>query len=184
MKNVILNNKLVRSVVLASSLVLSVFSAQANVILSFSESDVEVNLNESFTLSLYADTEFLSDSFFAFIMDVDFDNSVLSFDGFTRSSSFIANAPILPINGVYFDPSFATLSAFGSDILLGTLEFTTIGLGSRTIETISESFLSLIPVIAIGSESAFTNVNVVGVSAPGTIVIFGLALAMLVRRRV
>ena len=188
MKNVILNNKLVRSVVLASSLLMSAFSAQSSVILSFSESDVNVDLNDSFSLSLYADTQVPVDGFLGFMMDAGFDSSVLSFDGFNLSSNFVAGAPITPISGVYVDPLMASPVIFGSDILLGTLEFTAISSGSTTIETITESFQSILQNVVISTVGTFTDVTVnapvVGVSTPATISIFGLALVMLVRRRV
>ncbi|WP_158970834.1 hypothetical protein [Paraglaciecola sp. L3A3] len=188
MKNVILNKKLVRSVVLASSLLMSAFSAQSAVILSFSESDVNVDLNDSFSLSLYADTQVPVDGFLGFMMDAGFDSSVLSFDGFNLSSNFIAGAPTAPISAVYFDPMMMSPTIFGSDILLGTLEFTAIGSGSTTIETISESFQSILQFVVISTVGTSTNVTVntpvVDVSTPATITIFGLALAMLVRRRV
>jgi hypothetical protein len=173
MKNVILENKLVRMLTLTSVLLLSVFTAQADVILSFDESDIEVNLNETFTISLFAETELGADSFSLFSVDLNDFSSILSDGSFALGSDFL-DTPI----GFIYSSAFGT--AVGSNVLLGKFTFTAINYGAITLETISESF-SVLGINTILSDSASANISVV--STPARLGLFAIALAGLVSLR-
>jgi hypothetical protein len=194
MKNLITNNKIFRSLTLASLLLMSAFSAQAGLILSFDESDIAVELNDNFTLSLYADTEYLVDWFTTFSIDTSFDSSILSldsvtlgdFDG-TLDSAFYAD-PVLfsPIaDPVLFSPIIG-----GSGVFLASLSFTAIGLGDTTLNTINAVFSNIFsPAAAISVDLASANISVadssaVAVPEPATLGFFIIgALALFGLRR-
>jgi hypothetical protein len=183
MKNVILGKNMFRSLVLASSLILSAFSVQAGVILSFSEDDIEVGLNETFTVELYADTGSTApaDGIGNFSLDLSFDNSIINLDGFSLGGLFGVQSSF----GGTFTPIFSippfppTFVALGSDILLGTFTFTATDYGTTSLRSISESFQNLL--FQLEQTSASANVSVV--SAPAALGMFVIALAGLVRLR-
>jgi len=185
MKNVILGKNMFRSLVLASSLILSAFSVQAGVILSFSEDDIEVGLNETFTVELYADTGStgIADGIGNFNLDLSFDNSIIELKGFSVGGLFGAQSSF----GGTFTPIFSippfppTLVALGSDILLGTFTFKATNYGTTSLRSISESFNNLLIGPLETDTSASANISVV--STPATLGLFAIALAGLVRLR-
>lgn len=191
MKNIIKNNKLLRTLLLASSVVLGSFSAQAGVILSFSETAVEVGVNDSFNLDLLASTDvsIAADSFIAFSTDVLFDNSFLSLDSIDLGSDFTEDifSPGIAgfFNADFTNPFSPVLTASGDDILLASLTFTAIEVGNTSLASIVESFSSLLPFQTISVESAFADVSVsaVSVPAPATLGLFGISLLVLMRLR-
>lgn len=191
MKNVILNNKLVRSVVFASSLVLSAFSANADLLLSFSETDVEVGLNDTFSVELYAAPDAGVDSILSWGLDIAFDNGVIALNGFTLGSdftSFVAN-PFIDTDGI--GGTAALLPVFAPQILLGTFQFTAVGYGSTAMDTsytigdFFEGFTGLNQFAPTVFNSASANISVVSASTPGTIGLFSLAMLALagIRRK-
>lgn len=177
MKNVIINSKMCRTLILTSSLLLGTFNTQANVILSFVGDDISVGLNDTFEIALFAETETPSDSFIRFGLDIDFNSDILNYDGFALDSNF--SGPLA--DAFYFDPTFTSPSIGGSNILLGTFSFTAIDYGDTSLKTISESFTSLLSFITISSESASANISVV--SAPATLSLFAAAFLGLVGLR-
>jgi hypothetical protein len=177
MKNVILNNKLVRSVVLASSLVLSTFSANADLVLSFGEADVEVGLNDTFSVELYATPDALVDSIISWGLDLSFDNGVIALNNFTVGSDFMSliGPDLDGIGGVG-----ALGAVFAPNILLGTFEFTALDYGTTSVDTSYTSedlFEGFTTLNFFGSDfnSASTNISVV--SAPASIGLFAIAMA-------
>lgn len=177
MKNVILKNKLIRTLVFASSVVLSTFGAQANVILSFDETDIEVGLNESFTVNLLAETEVPADWFSFFSIDTSFESSFLSLDSVVLGD-FVGSLG----NATYTDPLLISPVVGGTNILLAAFTFTATDYGTTSLDTISERFTSLFsPAALITVDSASTDISVV--SAPATLGLFTIALAGLVSLR-
>lgn len=179
MKNVILGKNMFRSLVLASSLILSAFSVQAGVILSFGEDDIEVGLNETFTVELYADTGSTATAggIGSFNLDLSFDNSIINLDSFSLGGLFGAQSSF---GGTYIPTSFLDIVAIGSDILLGTFTFTATDYGSISLSSISESFQNIL-VPSLDQTSASANISVV--STPATLGLFAIALLGLVRLR-
>lgn len=178
MKNVILNSKVLKAFVLAGGLMMSTFSAQADLVLSFGESDVEVGLNDTFTLDLYVDVTAPVDSIISWGLDLDLSNSsLLNLNSFTLGgdfTSFSLGVDADGIGGAAFGP------LFGSNILLGTFEFTAVGYGSTSASTsttlgdIFEGFTTtnLFTPTVFNSPSA----NISVVSAPATVGLFGIAV--------
>jgi hypothetical protein len=178
MKNVILGKKMFRSLVLASSLILSAFSVQAGVILSFGEDDIEVGLNETFTVELYANTGSApAGGIGSFNLDLSFNNSIINLDSFSLGGLFDAQSSF---GGTYIPTSFLDIVAIGSDILLGTFTFTATDYGSISLSSISESFQNIL-VPSLDKTSASANISVV--STPATLGLFAIALVGLVRLR-
>ena len=177
MKKVILNNNLIRAFVLVSSLVLSTFSAQADIILTFGESDIEVGLNDSFTVNLYAETGTPSDMFSHFSLGTAFNSSILNLDSVTLGD-FTGSL----VDAAYFDPLFLSPFVGGSDILLASFAFTAIDYGSTTLSTINAAFSNLFSQNAtIVVDDASANISVV--STPATLGLFVMALVGLVSLR-
>jgi hypothetical protein len=177
MKKVILNNNLIRAFVLVSSLVLSTFSAQANIILTFAESDIEVGLNDSFIVNLYAETGTPSDMFSNFALETTFYSSILSLDSVTLGN-FVGSLA----DAAYFNPLFPSPIIGGSDILLASFAFTAIDYGSTTLSTINAAFSNVFsPNATIVVDEASANISVV--STPATLGLFAIALVGLVRLR-
>jgi hypothetical protein len=184
MKNVILNSKTLKAFVLAGGLLMSAFSAQADLVLSFGESDVEVGLNDTFTLELYVDVTAPVDSILSWGLDLDLsDSSLLDLNSFTLGSDFVSLPSDDGIGGAALVPPL-----FGSNILLGTFEFTAVGYGSTvasTSNTLVDIFEGFTTTSFFGPSvfnSASANISVV--SAPATVGLFGLAtLALLGFRR-
>ena len=194
MKNVIIGKNMLRSLVLIAGLVISAFNVQAGLILSFGEEDIAADLNETFTVDLYADTgsTAIADGIHSFNLDLSFDNSILNFESFSLGGLFVATSSF----GGAFTPIFsspsipATLVAIGSDILLGTFTFTAIDYGTIALSTISESFEHILPLISIDfEESASAKISVtdssaVAVPEPATLGFFIIgALALFGLRR-
>ena len=185
MKNVILNSKVLKAFVLAGGLLMSTFSAQADLVLSFGESDVEVGLNDTFTLELYVDVTAGADTILSWGLDLDLsDSSLLTLNSFTLGSDFMS-IPIPSDDGI---GGAAFVPLFGSNILLGTFEFTAIGFGSTVASTsnslgdIFEGFTTFRdPRFPTVFNSASANISVV--SAPATVSLFAIALAGLVSLR-
>ncbi|MGK0305996.1 MAG: hypothetical protein ACI8UG_001747 [Gammaproteobacteria bacterium] len=185
MKNVILGKNMFRSLVLASSLILSAFSVQAGVILSFGEDDIEVGLNETFTVELYADTGSTATAggIGRFNLDLSFDNSIINLDSFSLGGLFGAQSSF----GGTFTPIFSspflppTLVAIGNDILLGTFTFTATEYVKDYIITISGSFENILIGSLEPDASASASISVV--SAPATLSLFSIALVGLIRLR-
>jgi hypothetical protein len=177
MKNVILNNKLVRSVVLASGLVMSAFSANADLVLSFSETDIEVGLNDTFSVDLYATPDAMVDSILSWGLDIDFDNGIVAFDGFTLGSDFTGLMFGTDADGI---GGVGTLGpVFSSNVLLGSFQFTAVGYGSTSVDTsntFGDLFEGFTTLNFFGSEfnSASTDISVV--SAPATLGLFAVAI--------
>lgn len=185
MKNLITNNKIFRSLTLASLLLMSAFSAQAGLILSFDESDVAVELNDNFTLSLYADTEYPVDWFTKFSIDTSFDSSILSLDSVTLGD-FVGTLD----NALYADPALSSPIIGGSGVFLASLSFTAIGLGDTTLNTINAVFSNIFsPAAVISVDLASANISVadssaVAVPEPATLGFFIIgALALFGLRR-
>ncbi|MEP1444814.1 MAG: hypothetical protein ABJK37_01695 [Paraglaciecola sp.] len=186
MKNVILNSKVLKALALASGLLMSTFSAQADLVLSFSESDVEVGLNDTFTLDLYVTQGAPVDALLAWGLDVNFDNGILALNSFTLGSDFssVLN-PLVDGDGIGgASTSFGLFSL--SPILLGSFEFTAVGYGATSLftsNTIGDLFEGFTTLNQAGStfNSAASNISVV--SAPATLGLFTIALAGLVSLR-
>jgi hypothetical protein len=178
MKNVILDKNMFRSLVLASSLILSAFSVQAGVILSFGEDDIEVGLNETFTVELYADTgsSATAGGILSFELDLKFDNSIINLDSFSLGGLFGAQSSF---GGTYIATSFLDIVAVGSNILLGTFTFTATNYDSISLSSIGESFAGLL--FSLDKTSASATISVV--STPATLGLFSIALVGLVRLR-
>ncbi|MGJ8681548.1 hypothetical protein [Paraglaciecola sp.] len=175
MKNVILNSKVLKAFVVAGSLLVSTFSAHADLVLSFDQSDVEVGLNETFNLDLYVDVTTQVDSILTWGLDLDLsDSSVLNLDSFTLGGDFSSLISDDGIGGAAKVPGL-----FGSNILLGTFEFTAVGYGSTvatTSNTVGDLFEGFATTNFFGPSSfnsASANISVV--SAPATITILALA---------
>lgn len=184
MKNI--NSKLVRSLLLVSSLLVSSFSANADLMLSFSESDVDVKLNESFSIDVYVNTQTPSDSILSWGLDAVFNNGILSLDSFNVGSEFLQGFSADGDN--FAGTSTLPSGIFGSNILLGTLNFTAIGLGSTTLNTANtlgdlfEGFTTTNFFTPSAFNSAIANIEVttdtsgtVSASAPATISLFAIA---------
>lgn len=170
-------------------------NAQAGLILSFDDNDLEVSLNETFTLNLFVNTEFPADAFVSWGLDLNFDSSILALNSFTLGSDFMP-FPLSPlidadgIGGSYFNPLALTPGIFGSNILLGTFEFTAINIGntsaftSATFGDFFESFTLALPFSPVQFNSASANIRVVNeVSEPSTLAIFSLIGLMIFRLR-
>lgn len=189
MKNVIFNNKVIKAFALASGLLMSAFSAQADLVLSFSESDIEVELNDTFTLDLYVDVTAGVDSILAWGLDLDLSNSILSLNSFTLGGDFMA------IGGSDDGISGASPTGplFGSNILLGSFEFTAIATGDTVASTsnndpLFEGFSTTNFFTGTVFNSAMANISVTGspvvaASAPATLGVFAIALFGLVGLR-
>jgi hypothetical protein len=178
MKNVILNSKALKAFVLAGSLLMSTFSAQAALVLSFGETDVEVGLNDTFTLELFVNVTARVDSIISWGLDLDLlDSSFLNLNSFTPGGDFVLVPSLLSDDGIGGTSALGPL--FGSNILLGTFEFTAIGFGSTvasTSNTLGETFEGFITTNFFGPSvfnSASANVSVV--SAPATVGLFAIA---------
>jgi hypothetical protein len=178
MKNLILGKNMFRTLVLASSLILSAFSVQAGVILSFGEDDIEVGLNETFTVELYADTGSSAPAggIGSFELDLRFDNSIINLDSFSLGGLFGAQSSF---GGTYIATSFLDIVAVGSNILLGTFTFTATNYDSISLSSIDESFAGLL--FSLDKTSASASISVV--STPATLGLFSIALVGLVRLR-
>jgi hypothetical protein len=183
MKNLILGKNMFRTLVLASSFILSAFSVQAGVILSFGEDDIEVGLNETFTVELYADTgsSATAGGILSFELDLTFDNSIINLDSFSLGGLFGAQSSFggafIPIfSGPFIPP---TLVAVGSNILLGTFTFTATNYDSISLSSIGESFAGLL--FSLDKTSASATISVV--STPATLGLFSIALVGVVRVR-
>ncbi|PKG98713.1 hypothetical protein [Paraglaciecola sp. MB-3u-78] len=183
MKNVIFNSKVLKACALAGGLLMSTFSAQADLVLSFGESDVEVGLNDTFTLELFVETEAPVDSIISWGLDLDFDNGILALNSFTLGSDFFAGFTLDGdmIGGVGNGAGAGPFgSIFGSNILLGTFEFTAVGYGltsantSSTFGDIFEGFTGLNPFVSSAFNSASANISVV--SAPATVGLFAVTV--------
>jgi hypothetical protein len=181
MKNVILDKNMFRSLVLASSLILSAFSVQAGVILSFGEDDIEVGLNETFTVELYADTGSSAPAggIGIFNLALSFvENGIVNLDDFSLGGLFDAQSSF---GGTYIATSFFDIVAIGNDILLGTFTFTATEYVKDYIITISGSFENILTGSLETDASASARISVV--SAPATLGLFSIVLVGLVRLR-
>jgi hypothetical protein len=165
---------------------MSTFSAQADLVLSFSESDVEVGLNDTFTLDLYVTQGAPVDALLAWGLDVNFDNGILALNSFTLGSDFssVLN-PFADGDGISGASASGPLFSLSS-ILLGSFEFTAIGYGTTSLftsNTIGDLFEGFTTLNQAGStfNSAASNISVV--SAPATLGLFTIALAGLVSLR-
>lgn len=188
MKKIMLNSKLIRAFVLVSSLVLSTFTAQANIILTFDDNDIEVGLNESFVVQLFADAQIEADWFSSFSLDTTFNSAILNLDDVTLGTFMgsIADAAFSP-NPLDVNPfDSATFLANGENILLASFTFTAINYGTTSLLTISESFTNFLSQNAkIDFDSASANISVVSaeVPEPSTLAIFALGMMGLASRR-
>jgi hypothetical protein len=178
MKNVILNSKVLKAFVLAGGLLMSTFSAQADLVLSFGETDVEVGLNDTFTLELFVDVTTQVDSILSWGLDLDLsDSSFLNLNSFTQGSDFLPVSSLVSNDGIGGVSALGPL--FGSNILLGTFEFTAIGFGStvastsNTLGDIFEGFTTTRFFFPTVFNSASVNISVV--SAPATVGLFAIA---------
>jgi hypothetical protein len=171
---------------LATVLLCSVFSAQAALVLSFNDSDVSVNLNDSFSLDLYVDTQVQANSILAWGLDVAFDNGIIALSSFTLGNDFSAS---FSADGDSLAGTASLPGVFGSNILLGTFNFTAIGLGATTLNTantlgdIFEGFTTTNFFNPPTFNSALANITVsanssgpIAASAPATLSLFALAL--------
>jgi hypothetical protein len=194
MKNVILKNKMFRSLILASGLIFSAFSAQADLILTFDGDDIEVRLNEIFTVQLFADASADADSITFFDFDIEFDSSRLAYVDFTLGSLFDSGGSDfsgrfrLPPPPVQFPfasfPSFPPfpIGAVGPNILLGTFTFTALDYGQVLLNTKDENFQGVLGALGLEDDkSASSDISVV--SAPATLGLFAIALVGLVSSR-
>jgi hypothetical protein len=189
MKNVILNNKLVRSVVLASSLVFSAFSANAGLILDFSENDIEVGLNDTFVVNLYATPDAFVDSILSWGLDINFDNGIIALNSFTLGADFdeFPLNPFIDADGI--GGAAALFPVFAPQILLGTFEFTAVGYGSTSLFTSFDfdpfGFEGFTTLDSLGSQFNSAAANISVVSAPATVGLFSLAFLAIagMRRR-
>lgn len=193
MKNVILCNKMFRSLILASGLFISAFSAQADLIVSFGEDNIEVNLNETFTVELFANAASESDAIGSFEFNIDFDISRLEYVDFTLGSLFdsgladlsgIFRLPTLPPLPLLFSLPLPPLptGAVGTSVLLGTLTFKASDYGPVTLRTKNESFKNLLRTVELlDNKSASSQISVV--STPATLGLFAIALVGLVSLR-
>lgn len=193
MKNLITNNKIFRSLTLATLLLMSAFSAQAGLILSFSEPDVEVQVNDTFTLDLYVNVTAQVDSILAWGLDLDLSNSsLLNLNSFTLGTDFIT------IGGLDDDiggaSPFPAPAVFGSNILLGSFEFTALAVGDTIASTsnndpLSEGFFTTRFFTPTVFNSASANISIadssaVAVPEPATLGFFIIgALALFGLRR-
>lgn len=189
MKNVIIGKNMLRSLVLIAGLVISAFNVQAGLILSFGEEDIAADLNETFTVDLYADTgsTAIADGILNFNLDLSFDNSILNFESFSLGGLFVDPSSF---GGTYKATSLFDVVAIGNNILLGTFTFTAIDYGTIALSTISESFISISDLILIDfEESASAKISVtdsstVAVPEPATLGFFIIgALALFGLRR-
>jgi hypothetical protein len=191
MKNVILGKNMFRTLILASSLILSAFSVQAGVILSFGEDDIEVGLNETFTVELYADTGSSAPAggIGNFNLALSFvENGIVNLDDFSLDSFSLGGLFDAESSfGGAFTPIFSgpitppTLVAIGNDILLGTFTFTATEYVKDYIITISGSFENILTGLLETDASASASISVV--SAPATLGLFSIALVGLMRLR-
>jgi hypothetical protein len=191
MKNVILGKNMFRTLILASSLILSAFSVQAGVILSFGEDDIEVGLNETFTVELYADTGSSAPAggIGNFNLALSFvENGIVNLDDFSLDSFSLGGLfDARSSFGGAFTPIFSspitppTLVAIGNDILLGTFTFTATEYVKDYIITISGSFENILTGLLETDASASASISVV--SAPATLGLFSIALVGLMRLR-
>jgi len=189
MKNVILCNKMFRSLILASGLFISAFSAQADLIVSFGEDNIEVNLNETFTVELFANAASESDAIGSFEFNIDFDISRLEYVDFTLGSLF--DSGLADLSGIFRLPSLPPLlfplpplptGAVGTSVLLGTLTFKASDYGPVTLRTKNESFKNLLRTVELlDNKSASSQISVV--STPATLGLFAIALVGLVSLR-
>ena len=191
MKNLITNNKIFRSLTLASLLLMSAFSAQAALILSFSEPGVEVQVNDTFILDLYVNVTAPVDSILAWGLDLDLSNSsLLNLNSFTLGTDFMT---ILGLDDGIGGAS-PTGPLFGSNILLGSFEFTALAVGDTVASTsnndpLSEGFFTTRFFTPTEFNSASANISVadssaVAVPEPATLGFFIIgALALFGLRR-
>ena len=130
-------NKFFAAVLLMLSFGLSSFAANATLMLSFDLDSNDIGLNDSFSVSLTAstDTDISNEVISAWGLDLNFDSSILSLDSLLIGPSF------MPTNndgdGLGGLVPFGQDAISGSDILLATLNFTAIGLGSTDLFTSS-----------------------------------------------
>ncbi|MDU0354243.1 hypothetical protein RS130_10130 [Paraglaciecola aquimarina] len=183
-----ISKKLARSFVLASALLVSAFSTQAALVLSFDQTNIAVDVSDTFTVDLYVDALTPSDAIIAWGLDAVFDNGVIALNSFSLGTSFLpgfsADSDTLAGNSPI--PS----GVFGADILLGSFEFLAVGAGTTTLSTattsgdIFEGFTTVDFFNPAIFNSASTSITVadsgsVGVSAPATLAIFSFAAIFL-----
>ena len=178
-----------RSLILASGLFISAFSAQADLIVSFGEDNIEVNLNETFTVELFANAASESDAIGSFEFNIDFDISRLEYVDFTLGSLF--DSGLADLSGIFRLPSLPPLlfplsplptGAVGTSVLLGTLTFKASDYGPVTLRTKNESFKNLLRTVELlDNKSASSQISVV--STPATLGLFAIALVGLVSLR-
>lgn len=186
MKNVILNSKVLKAITLTAGLFMGSFSAQADLVLSFDKDDIEVKLNETFTVNLYVDTKTPVDSILGWGLDAVFDNGVLALNSFTLGRDFMPGSSVDgdSLTGVAAIPT----GVFGANILLGSFMFTAIDLGTTSLNTahtvgdIFEGFTTTNFFNPALFNSAMANISViadnsgtVSASAPATISLFAIA---------
>ena len=151
-------------------------------------SDIEVELNDTFTLGLYVDVTAPADSILSWGLDLDLsDSSLLNLNSFMLGSNFMSVPSDDGIGGAAFGP------LFGSNILLGTFEFTAVDFGSTVASTsnsLGDIFEGFTTTNFFGPSvfnSASANIRVVSavstVPEPSTLAIFALGIMGLASRR-
>lgn len=192
-------NKWFGPLVLVTGLFFSAFNATAGLVLSFDQPNIEVNLNESFSVDLMVKTEAQVDSIFSWGLDAVFDNGLIQLDSFVLGSNFLPSiSPFSDLDGIA-GVSANPFGVFGAEILLGTLNFSAIGLGATALNTahtftdIFEGFTTLSnPLNPSSFNIAMANISVVqppidsAVNAPAAMSLFlvaGLAMLRLRKKR-
>ncbi|MEP1554988.1 MAG: cohesin domain-containing protein [Paraglaciecola sp.] len=166
-----------------AALTLTTSIAQASIIVDFEASSTDVAIGDTFTVDVLATTEdAFVDSFLAFDIGFDFDESLLSFDSSVLGGSF--SAPFATFYDVAGFANSFPVTVSGSDILLATLSFTAISAGDLVLDLSAGEFSSF-SFIDFSVNSIDVSVSDVAVPAPAA---FGLLLMagvfMFARRKV
>lgn len=176
--------KLAGACVLVASLMGFTSSAHAGLMLSFSEDDLNLGFEQTFSVDLVASPDAPIDALLGFGLDISFDNSVLQLNGFTLNTALFGAAPSM--DGDMIAGAALGGPLFATEIVLGTFEFTTIGTGVTALATSvtdGDLFEGVFTTNIFNPEisQALTDVSVV--SEPAGIAVFGLVVMSLMRLR-
>ncbi|WDD99752.1 PEP-CTERM sorting domain-containing protein [Thalassomonas actiniarum] len=184
-------NKFFAAIFLMLSFALSSFSASATLMVSFDLDSNDLNLGDAFSVSLMASTDedINNEVISAWGLDLNFDSSILSLDSLLVGPSFMpTNTDGDGLGGLV---PFGQDAVSGGDILLATLNFTAIGLGSTDLFTSStlgdfnEGFYNSF-FLPVGHSNATTAISVTGgseVPEPSAFLLMLLATVALISLR-
>lgn len=171
-------------------------SSHALITLSFDPTPAEVSLNDTIAVDLIADIP-AAESINSWGLDISFDSSVLTLNSFTKGPIWTGGLGSCSLDDDEICGSALVPSINGSS-LLGTFNFTAIGIGSSALDLsvtegdITEGFRLVVPASPIGGSidwnysAGLVNVGPSGsVSEPAilTLMAFGIAAIGFFKRK-